>query len=95
MDDAMEKAIEREFDKLLTVVDKYCLKGKEDTAIGCVEWARGYATDYPGQSDINEAIRLVKKVGKYVLKKGKPDFKQARDRIIKKLLEIPLEKEVN
>ncbi len=87
----MEDAIEREFDKFQRIVEKFYLKAKEDTAIGCVEWARGYATDYPGQADINEAIRLVKKVGKYVSKKGKLQYEQARDRIIKKLLEIPLE----
>jgi hypothetical protein len=91
MDDAMEETINREFDKFDRIVDKYILKGKEDKAGECIEWARGYATDFPGQADINEAIRLVKKVGTYISKKGKLHYEQARDRIVKKLLEIPLE----
>ena len=87
----MEEVIEREFDKFDRIVEKYILKGKEDKVIECIEWARGYATDFPQQADIDEAIRLVKKIGKYVSMQGKTRYEQVRDRLVKKLLQIPLE----
>ena len=87
----MEDAINREFDKFERIVEKYYLKEKEDKALECVEWARGYATDFPQQRDIDEATRLAKKIGKYISDQGKTYYEAARDRLVKKLLQIPLE----
>jgi hypothetical protein len=64
----MASALDRQLNKLESIVEKFCIAGKEDDAIECVEWARGYADDFPQEADIQEAIEQVKQVGKY------PDF---------------------
>ena len=48
----MASALDRELNKLESIVEQYCIEGKEDDAYECVEWARGYADDFPQEADI-------------------------------------------
>ena len=90
---SMASALDRELNKLERIVDKYCIEGKEDDAYECVEFARGYAEDFPQEADIEEAIRLIKKVEKYIVKEGIVEYEQVRDRVIKQLKSVRLEQE--
>jgi hypothetical protein len=81
----MASALDRELNKLDRIVEKYCIEGKEDDALECIEWARGYADDFPQEEDIAEAIRLVKKVGRYIIEEGKPQYEETREAVEKRL----------
>lgn len=87
-------ALDRELNKLDRIVDTYCIEGKEDDAYECVEFARGYAEDFPQKDDIGEAIRLIKKVEKYIVKEGVAEYEQVRDRVIKQLKNVRLEQDL-
>jgi hypothetical protein len=87
----MARVIDREFTKVEKVVEKYCLKDKEDKVIECVEGARCYAYDFPEKADIDEAIRLVKKAGRYISGDGKAEYEQVSAGVIKQLNNVPLE----
>ena len=71
--------------RLETLVDKYCIEGKEDDAIEAVTWAWEYAHDYPQEDDIQEAIRLVKKAEEYMTEEGKPLYAQVRAEVATRL----------
>ena len=71
--------------RLETLVDKYCIKGKEDGAMEAVTWAWEYAHDFPQQADIQEAIRLVKKAENYMTDEGKPLYAAVRAQVVKRL----------
>ncbi len=73
------------FRRLETVVDKYCIAGKEDEAIEAVTWAWEYAHDYPQVRDIEEAISLVKKAENYMSAEGKPLYAAVRQEVVKRL----------
>jgi len=73
------------FRRLETIVDKYCIEGKEDDAIEAVTWAWEYAHDYPKDEDIDEAINLVKKAEDYMTDTGKPLYSALRAEVVKRL----------
>ena len=73
------------FRRLETIVDKYCIKGKEDDAIEAVTWAWEYSHDYPQRTDIQEAISLLKKAETYMTEEGKPLYAQGRAEVVKRL----------
>ena len=73
------------FRRLETIVEKYCLEEKLDDAIEAVTWAWEYAHDYPQESDIQEAITLVKKAETYMSEEGKPLYAAMRQEVIKRL----------
>ena len=81
----MASALDRQLNKLESIVEKYCIAGKEDDAIECIEWARGYADDFPQEADIQEAIEQVKHVGKYITAEGKPQYEKVREALEKEL----------
>jgi hypothetical protein len=81
----MASALDRQLNKLESIVEKFCIAGKEDDAIECVEWARGYADDFPQEADIQEAIEQVKQVGKYLTAEGKPQYEKVREALEKEL----------
>ena len=74
------------FRRLETVVEKYCLAGKEDAALEAVTWAWEYAHDYPQEADIQEAIALVKQAEHYMSAEGKPRYKAVRQEVVRRLL---------
>jgi len=71
--------------RLETIVDKYCIEGKEDDAIEAVTWAWEYAHDFPQEDDIAEAIRLVKQAEEYITDEGKPLYAAVRAQVVKRL----------
>jgi hypothetical protein len=73
------------FRRLETVVEKYCLAGKEDEALEAVTWAWEYAHDYPKEADIQEAIALIKKAERYLSAEGKPRYAAIRQEVVKRL----------
>ena len=73
------------FRRLETIVEKYCIKGKEDDAIDAVAFAWEYAHDYPTQEDIDEAIRLVKEAENYMTEEGKPLYAKLRAEVTERL----------
>jgi hypothetical protein len=73
------------FRRLETLVDKYCIAGKEDEAIEAVTWAWEYAHDYPQEADIQEAIALVKQAENYMSDEGKPLYAKMRKEVVKRL----------
>ena len=73
------------FRRLETIVETYCLAGKEDDASEAVAWAWDYAHDFPEEADIQEAIRLVKKAEGYMTQEGKPRYAAVRQEVIKRL----------
>jgi hypothetical protein len=73
------------FRRLETVVDEYCIAGKEDDAIEAVTWAWEYAHDFPQAADIQEAISLVKKAENYMSAEGKPLYAEVRAEVVKRL----------
>ena len=73
------------FRRLETVVEKYCLAGKEDAALEAVTWAWEYAHDFPQEADIQEAIALVKKAEHYMSAEGKPRYAAVRQEVVKRL----------
>jgi hypothetical protein len=81
----MANALDRQLNKLESIVEKFCIEGKEDDAIECVEWARGYADDFPQEADIQEAIKEVRKVGGYITAEGKPQYEKVREALEKEL----------
>jgi len=81
----MASALDRELNKLESIVEQYCIEGKEDDAYECVEWARGYADDFPQADDIQEAIKEVRKVGSYITADGKPQYEIVREALEKEL----------
>ena len=81
----MATKLDTEFRKLERVVDKYCIAGKEDDAIEAATWAWEYAHDFPGEADIQEAIRLVKEAENYMNEEGKPLYAQVRTEVVKRL----------
>jgi hypothetical protein len=81
----MASALDKDFNKLNRIVEKYCIEGKEDDALECVEWARGYADDFPQEADIAEAMRLLKKAGRYITDEGKTQYEQVREAVEKRL----------
>ena len=81
----MASELDRQLNKLESIVEKFCIAGKEDDAIECVEWARGYADDFPQEADIQEAIEQVKQVGKYLTAEGKPQYEKVREALEKEL----------
>jgi len=81
----MASALDRQLHKLETLVEKFCIKGKEDDAIEYVEWARGYADDFPQADDIQEAIKQVNQVGRYISADGKPQYEKVREALEKEL----------
>ena len=82
---AMASALDRQLNKLESIVEKFCIEGKEEDAIECVEWARGYADDFPQDEDIQEAIKEVRQVGKYITAEGKPQYEKVREALEKEL----------
>ena len=81
----MASALDRQLQKLENIVEQFCIAGKEDDAIECVEWARGYADDFPQEDDIQEAIEQVKRVGSYITADGKPQYEKVREALEKEL----------
>jgi|SRR5215211_3476892 len=81
----MATKIDFAFRRLETLVDKYCVEGKEDDAIEAVTWAWEYAHDFPEEADIQEAIRLVKEAENYMTDEGKPLYAKARGQVVKRL----------
>jgi tRNA A-37 threonylcarbamoyl transferase component Bud32 len=81
----MASTLDNDFNKLNRIVEKYCINGKEEDAIECIEWARGYADDFPQDEDIREAMRLVKKAGRYITEEGKPQYEQVQEKVEKRL----------
>ena len=81
----MASALDRQLNKLESIVEKFCIEGKEEDAIECVEWARGYADDFPQDEDIQEAIKEVRQVGKYITAEGKPQYEKVREALEKEL----------
>ena len=73
------------FRRLETVVEKYCLAGKENEALEAVTWAWEYAHDYPQEADIQEAIALIKKAERYMSAEGKPLYAAMRQEVVKRL----------
>lgn len=84
----MASALDRELNKLERIIDKYCIEGKEETAYECIEWARGYAEDFPQEADIEEAIRLVKKAEGYIREEGRPQYEEVRESVAKRLKNV-------
>jgi hypothetical protein len=82
---SMVTVLDREFNKLARIVEKYCIAGKEDKVIECVEWARNYVEDLPENADIEEAISLLKKAERYLSDEGKPLYAAVRERVVKRL----------
>jgi hypothetical protein len=78
-------SLDTELNKLNRIVEKYCIKGKEDDALECVEWARGYADDFPQEEDRAEAVRLVRKAGRYITDEGKAQYEEAAEAVIQRL----------
>lgn len=81
----MASALDREFNKLEKIVDKYCIEAKADDAYECIEWARGYAEDFPEKADIDEAIRWVTKAEEYIREEGRPQYVELRESVVKRL----------
>ena len=81
----MATRLDWEFRRLESIVDKYCIAGKEDDAYDAVTWAWEYAHDYPQQADIEEAIRLVKKAEEYMTDEGKPLYAKVRAGVVRRL----------
>jgi hypothetical protein len=73
------------FRRLETLIDKYCLEGKEDDACEAVTWAWEYTHDFPQEDDIQEAIRLVKKAESYMTDEGKPLYAEVRAEVVQRL----------
>jgi len=73
------------FRRLETLVDKYCIEGKEDDAIEAVTWAWEYAHDFPREADIQEAIRLVKEAENYMNEEGKPLYAKVKAEVATRL----------
>jgi hypothetical protein len=78
-------SLDTELNKLTRIVEKYCIKGKEDDALEGVEWARGYADDFPQEEDRAEAVRLVRKAGRYITDEGKAQYEEAAEAVIQRL----------
>ena len=45
----------------------------------------GYADDFPQEEDIAEAVRLVRKAGRYITDEGKAQYEEAAEAVIKRL----------
>jgi hypothetical protein len=73
------------FRRLETIVNKYCIAGKEEDAIAAVTWAWEYAHDFPQEWDIQEAIRLVMQAETYMTADGKPRYAKVRQEVVKRL----------
>lgn len=73
------------FRRLETIVEKYCMEGKEDDAIEAVTWAWEYAHDFPEEADIQEAIRLVRQAEEYITDEGKPLYAKVRAEVATRL----------
>jgi hypothetical protein len=73
------------FRRLETIVDKYCIEGKEDDAIDALTWAWEYAHDYPQEADIKEALVLLKKGEAYMAEPGKPLYAKIRAEVAERL----------
>jgi len=73
------------FRRLETIVDKYCIAGKEDEAIEALTWAWEYTHDFPEEADIQEAIALIKKAERYMSSEGKPLYAAMRQEVVKRL----------
>jgi hypothetical protein len=86
---AMTTKLDFVFRRLETVVEKYCIAGKEDDAIEAVTWAWEYAHDFPQADDIEEAIRLVKQAENYISEEGKSRYAKVRAEVVKRL-RLPL-----
>lgn len=73
------------FRRLEKIVEKYCIKGKEDDVIKAVTWAWEYAHDFPEERDIQEAISLVKKAESYISDEGKPLYAEVGQEVVTRL----------
>jgi hypothetical protein len=84
----MASVLDRQLQKLERIIEQFCIAGKEEDAYECVEWARGYADDFPQEADIQEAIEQVKHVGGYITADGKPQYEKVREAIEKELRNV-------
>lgn len=84
----MPDALEIELNKLETVIDKYCWKSKKDTAFSLFNEAENYAWDFPQEDDVEWIMTLIGKIEKYISVKGRPAFKEVKNSVEKRLLNV-------